>query len=631
MLRTLPLVMLCLVAGVQAAPPISGTWSGELFGHDTVFELRERADGGVIGFLPADPNARVVSGLVNGSDVTLHIAVSDPGLSAAGTFTGAIAGNKLNGTFVLGGVPTPVSLKRSNQRYTVEYWLMGEDDIHSRVLRVLDKKGEFLSGGYVGIDHCDFLSCAGDFPVWDISLDSHTLTAQAGGGCFLDASLAGMWSDTEKFLVGTYDGLDCNGVLSGDFIGGKGGLANVRDLRSVLALLADFADRVQAESFSALDLIADSYLNDGKTKAHWQLDLAELYDDYDNLSVQIVRIDEMVTANDTDVNPMVMLPPRVKWRMVVTGESGGGGPAETVIDIVFALQGNQQLYMVGKEKGRHVFTGNGYSEPFTIDLPIDEPGDSANAAYGLWPFGVHGGGHPEGHAGWDVEYGASGQVHAVADGTVTEVVPNDDFPLQYNITIEHRPGISTRYDHVTNPPPAIVVDAPMAAGAVLGDPGDFGSFFAVHFALRYVTESVCPTDVLSPAAETLFDGIWAEAAYAEELVEPFPCQSLSADFPLTRTWQRTAGSLSPRIEFSRAAPDSVIYDYALRDAVDAVIETGTAAIDTSTTPASIDLIPDGAGTIHLGVYRVVSGEMSIDWDDVARPADLAGASTYQTE
>lgn len=625
-----PLLVLCLVAAARAAPPISGTWSGDLFGHETVFELRERDGGGITGFLPADPNARIVDGLVAGKNVSLHIAISDPGLSATGTITGTITGNKLNGTFDLGGVPTPVSFKRGNKRYTIEYWLMGEDDIQSRARRVLDRKGGFVSGGYTGIDTCDFLSCAGDFPLWDVSLGAHSLAAQAGGGCFLDASLAGMWNDADKFLVGTYDGADCNGVLSGDFIGGKAGVADLRGLRRVLVLLAGFADRVQAESISALDLIADDYLNDGKTKLHWQSDLVEIYNDYDNLSVRIARIDEVVTENDADVNPMVLLPPRVQWRMVVTGEPGGG-PAETALDTVFALEGNQQLYWIGKEKKRYVFTGNGYSEPFAIELPIDGPGDSANAAYGLWPFGVHGGGHPEGHAGWDVEYAAGSRVHAAADGIVTQIVPNDDFPLQFNITIEHRPGFSTRYDHVTNPLPAIVVDAPVAVGDILGDPGDFGSFFAVHFALRSYTESVCPTEVLSPSAASLFDEIWSDAAYDEELVEPFPCQALAAGFPLTRIWQRTAGPLSPSIEFTRTSPASTVYGYTLRDAAESVIETGTASIDTSTMPAAIDLVPDGAGATHLGVYRIVSGEMLIDWDDVARPVNLAGASTYQTE
>ena len=44
------------------------------------------------------------------------------------------------------------------------------------------------------------------------------------------------------------------------------------------------------------------------------------------------------------------------------------------------------------------------STPFVIDLPI-AAGDGATLAYGIWPYGVHGGGHAlDGHGGFDVEY-----------------------------------------------------------------------------------------------------------------------------------------------------------------------------------------------------------------------------------
>ena len=216
MKRALPLLCWCLAIAVQAAPPLSGGWSGELLGHSAVVVVEERAGGELTGFMPTDPNARIVAGVRNGNNVSLHIAVDDPGFAAAGTFDGTIAGNTLNGTFTLDGAPSPVTLERENRRYIVEYWLMGEDEIQSRVLRVLDKKGDFLAGGYVGIDHCDFLSCAGDFTAWDVNSDAHTLTAEAGGACVLNANLGGVWNDAEKLLAGTYDGADCNGALGGD-------------------------------------------------------------------------------------------------------------------------------------------------------------------------------------------------------------------------------------------------------------------------------------------------------------------------------------------------------------------------------------------------------------------------------
>lgn len=631
MLRMLLLLISLGLAASAQAGPVSGTWSGDFLGHPSAMTLDERADGRLIGFLLTDPNARIVGGSVSGKDVVLEIDVADPLVATQGTFVGTIHGKKLAGTFTLGGVPTPVSFVRVHERYTLESWVMGEEEIQSRVLRLRDKNGGFLSGGYVGIDDCEFLSCAGDFTAWDVAGTLHTLTASSGGGCPLSASLLGTWDALQRILSGTYTQMDCGGPAAGSFIAGKGGVTDARDLGRVLDLLADFADRVEAESPMAIAFFSPSYLNDGKTRADWQSDLAALYADYDDITVQIAGIDEVATTDDGEVNPLVGGPPRVGWRVVVTGTPSGGGAVETVADEVFGLRGNQQLALLGEQGGHFVFVGNGYSEPFAIDLPIASLADSAHVAYGLWPFGVHGGGHPEGHPGWDVEFTAGAQVHAAADGTVASIEPNDGFPGQQNVTIQHRPGYATRYDHLTNLQPGIVVGASVADGDVLGDPGSFApGFHAVHFALTEFTESVCPTPALTPTAQTLFDSIWADAAYNEELTEPFPCNPLSVSFPLVRTWQRTAGGLAPRIDFSRASGASLGYGYVLRDAGGAVTETGSASIDTSTTPASIDLVPDGGGATHLGVYRVVSGEMLLDWNDLARPGSLAGASSYES-
>lgn len=49
----------------------------------------------------------------------------------------------------------------------------------------------------------------------------------------------------------------------------------------------------------------------------------------------------------------------------------------------------------------------------TIELPI-APGDAANVAYGIWPFGVHGSSHAvDGHPGFDVEYRVGASVREI--------------------------------------------------------------------------------------------------------------------------------------------------------------------------------------------------------------------------
>ena len=59
-----------------------------------------------------------------------------------------------------------------------------------------------------------------------------------------------------------------------------------------------------------------------------------------------------------------------------------------------------------------------------VAMPI-EPGDSANTAFGIAPFGYHGADHAEdGHPGWDIEYRIGGIVRAAAAGTVENVFPD---------------------------------------------------------------------------------------------------------------------------------------------------------------------------------------------------------------
>src|ERR1043166_9508056 len=58
------------------------------------------------------------------------------------------------------------------------------------------------------------------------------------------------------------------------------------------------------------------------------------------------------------------------------------------------------------------------SAPFVIDLPI-AAGDGATLAYGIWPYGVHGGGHAvDGHGGFDIEYRIGAPVLAASAGVV---------------------------------------------------------------------------------------------------------------------------------------------------------------------------------------------------------------------
>jgi len=126
--------------------------------------------------------------------------------------------------------------------------------------------------------------------------------------------------------------------------------------------------------------------------------------------------------------------------------------------------------------------------------------------------------------------------------------------------------------------------------------------------------------------------MWQTAAYGEELAEPLPCNPLAVTFPLTRTWLRVSGALASRIDFTRLDPTTSEYTYRLLDAGGIVLESG--AVNwfnpTALPYSTIDLLPSGSATPHLGIYEIVSGMMRIKWDDVARPPDLTGASEYSS-
>ncbi|MEK6698616.1 MAG: M23 family metallopeptidase, partial [Nitrospirota bacterium] len=293
------------------------------------------------------------------------------------------------------------------------------------------------------------------------------------------------------------------------------------------------------------------------------------------------------------------------------------------------LTRDTELKFFAEEAGSWVVIGNGYA-PFLISMPIL----AGDAAYGIWPFGVHGGGHPEGHPGWDIAYVPGAKARAAADGTVSHINPNPHHPGTWFISVQHRPGYFTWYNNLGGVEPGIVVGTPVRAGDPLGAPmeipdGD-SSFFVIHFAVNVNSQTMCPEDYLNAGGHSLFDGMWRTAAYGEELTEPLPCNPLAVTFPLTRTWLRASGPLAPKIEFTRLDPTTSAYTYRLLDAGGIVLESGAVnwfnprALPYST----IDLLPSGERAPHLGIYDIVSGTMRIIWDDAVRPTDLTGASVY---
>ena len=278
-------------------------------------------------------------------------------------------------------------------------------------------------------------------------------------------------------------------------------------------------------------------------------------------------------------------------------------------------------------------------------MPVDSA-DVANAAFGLIPFGYHGGGHTEdGHAGWDVEYRIGAPVRAAATGTVFSVEPDLISLGRTAVVLEHVVGshfYRTHYTNLTAVSSDVVVDETIVAGQTIGTAGTITAtigdatftYAMTHFQLddlefhREVAnpKAVSPEPFLSAAAKPLFDRMWSSAIYFHELVEPFATNP--RETPITvRTWTRAGGDGPAGIRFTRRG---TAYTYELLAESGTVIEVGDVVLRLSARPATIDLISPTA--TRLGVYDIVSAEMRLTLASpgVTRPVTLDSTHVYRT-
>ena len=280
----------------------------------------------------------------------------------------------------------------------------------------------------------------------------------------------------------------------------------------------------------------------------------------------------------------------------------------------------------------------------SVAMPIDSV-DVANSAFGLIPFGYHGGGHTEdGHAGWDIEYRLGAPVRAAATGVVYSVEPDEIALGRTAVVLEHVVGehfYRTHYTNLTTVVSDVVVDELILAGQPIGTAGTITAsigdqsitYAMTHFQLddlefhREVAnqKAVSPEPFLSAAAKSLFDRIWPSAIYFQEPVEPFATNPRET-VVTSRIWIRAGGDGPAGIRFTRR---NTAYTYQLLAESGTVIETGDAVLRQNVRPATIDLISPTA--TRLGVYDIVSNEMrlAVGSPGAARAA-LSAASIYRT-
>ena len=621
-------VQLPLVPGTPTTRvDVSGVWEKGT-GLDEQILLKERTDGSLLAYVAGTPGLYLVGGSRQGTDVILDFEGEDGGGTYdAGTFTGTLTREQLVGFFDDGSGPFPVTLVRSSAQLVEEHWLLIEADTSATVeATCLLDGGTFLGGGFTGAGQCDFLACGGDIDAWNIAGTAHTIQTSSGGSCSSASTLTGTLDPTSFLLMGTYASTSCSSSASGNFMGGKQGLTNTSDISHLLAMVARFCDALEAESATAIEALHSTYVHDGKTRADWAADFASWYTSYDSIEAT-AALKQIITVDDGQVHAYLQGPSRMEWHLRVTGVPAGGGDAEVLLDYEPAMFADS-LHAVGTEAGRWVFEGNGELEPFSINMPI-AMGDGDLVTFGLWPYGVHGGGHPEGHPGMDIEYAPGAKVRAAADGVVTYIGLNPNFPTQWDLLLKVRQGVVAQYDHMDAIDPSITVGTTVVEGQILGDPSKPFPHTVVHFGLRAGLDAVSPSDFLNAAGQAVFDSLWVVARYAEELIEPLASNPVDVSFPLTASRSLVSGSLPARLEFTRDDATTYTTTYTLYDGTDAVIETGTVNFNPFKTISEIDLTPTSpAGPKRLGVLDIQGDDMWIDWDTASRPTSLASASHY---
>lgn len=125
-------------------------------------------------------------------------------------------------------------------------------------------------------------------------------------------------------------------------------------------------------------------------------------------------------------------------------------------------------------------------EPVTITLTLPiSPSDIVDEPehYGILPYGVKIGEHPEGHTGLSFEVKENISIKAAADGTIIEISEDPLFWRQKSIIVS-KGDYKILYDHLINTP-NFTIGQKISKGKLLGNPGEIGTlgYFVFRFSL----------------------------------------------------------------------------------------------------------------------------------------------------
>ncbi len=668
---------------------VTGTWVGDLpigaTARTFTLQLHQRADTTVIGYLGGGTTFRtVVDGSVTGSTLHLTVELVDPMLVRTFAISGTVAGDTFSGTADDGTGPQAVTFVRRFDALHERRFLFAQRSVGGGATGltllsvVLDGAGERVSGGFVGMTECMLFACGGGVTSFteDATTGEITIGIESGGTCSGTGSLTATFDATTKF----YDGLfafsgTCPGPVpfstSGTLFGARGTRTRTDHVASALVAYGELADDLEAritftEPYAP---VSASYLHYGESRADLLADLNADVVAYDPIEVTLSRFRDVTTVDDPGTNPFLDAGFGADFHETRVGTPIVGGTAVTFRDVdtdVF----HDELKFLGEESGAWVLYGNQDGAPFGLDLPF-RPADLRYRAVGFWPFGVHGGGHPEGHPGIDIDLIAAADLLAARAGRITAVEDNGTFPGQKDVLLDTG-SFRVQYGSVdaATRPAGTVVGAVVAPGYVIGHPGrpccddalcgasgccaaafpDAGlcallspDFNMTHFAVSAGIGGgdTCPYDVMTSVAQGTMVSLNVDAFYGAELTEPFLCNDPDRNgdtFPFVTRWEKqtSVSAANPTIiRFRRASVDEGHSYEWLNDVYD-VVASGSVSINQSVNPHTIDFaqtFPTAMtyygdyvieGAADTAVLRVdIGGTMP-----TSRPIGLGAADRY---
>ena len=166
--------------------------------------------------------------------------------------------------------------------------------------------------------------------------------------------------------------------------------------------------------------------------------------------------------------------------------------------------------------------GSQETESVEVSLPFD-PEYYSPRDWGLWPFCVHGGDHPEGHGGIDFELDGEAQILAACDGTVEFIETTES-------GAEHGEGLMlscgnfvASYHGLTNI--RAQTGDTLKKGDYIADPVKIENEYYIHFEINdFINEKlVCPLSYIDSEFRAELDKMHSKSKYPEKSSEPELC------------------------------------------------------------------------------------------------------------